>query len=351
MKKLLVLLSISVSLPFLVSLDSSQSSMTKSTYKSPEGILFVSKSIQWDQTDLQALYLELKKNKHGEEFNSLNKVVVQGEEAQNLSPAKYNPFTKTITLYRGNNITNPSSYRETLSHEYGHHFSYYYFKAHHFPFSKWSRLRGLNNKPIRWDAFWNYSLEKDSHKWYPQEILADDYVLLYGATKNVEEEDIYSNEAYYLRTEHENQELLNILEEKQLQTYLEEETGLKIDEDRIIETPVFQQYRNGSLIFKVSEKARVAYRLNLSLYFQTNERKMDVDSFHELYVITTKNSNGKIEFAIEDVIEEKKMYGDLFLKASIDLIDLDTNLGFGTANICFDQNKPSRCTNISNYES
>lgn len=310
-KKIIAFLFLLCSLSILLSLDPiTYDSSYYAKYKSPEGIQFLSYSDNWNESQLEDLYKELMKNKHGEEISLLQEVrVMDGPSPSNsMITGIYHPLISSITLYKGNEHTNAREYRDTLSHEYGHHFAYYYFPSHHFPFSKWAKLRGLDDNPVHWNSFLNYSIS--AHEWIPQEIFADDYVLLYGATDDTERSDVYSNEAFYMGTKHENQKLDNVLGNEELQQFIEKETGVKIDEERKLKTPELTDISSESVTFSVEKKKDVAYRLNLGDY--------------ELYEITDDKS-GSITFANIDLPENAVV--------SLDVLDLQTSIGFHTDNI------------------
>jgi hypothetical protein len=312
-KKIIAFLFVLCSLPILLSLDPiTYNSSFYAKYESPKGILFLSYSENWNEQQLEELYQELIKNKHGEEIILLQEVrVMDGPSpSNNRITGIYHPFISSITLYKGNEHTNAREYRDTLSHEYGHHFAYYYFPSHHFPFSKWAKLRGLDDIPIHWNSFLNYSVS--AHEWYPQEIFADDYVLLYGAINEVDREDVYSNEGFYMRTEHENQQLTNVLGNQELQQFIERKTGIKIDDDRKLKTPKLSLVTDDSLTFDIEKKENVAYRLNLADY--------------EYYEITDDKS-GSVTFSINHIdLPENEVI-------SIDVLDLETSIGFRTDDI------------------
>lgn len=314
-KKVTVILFLLCSLPILLSLDPiTYNSTYYAKYESPEGILFLSYTGQWNKAQLKDLYQELIKNKHGEEINLLQEVRVMGgsSPSNSMITGIYQPIISSITLYKGDKYLHPEDYRDTLSHEYGHHFAYYYFPSHHFPFSKWAKLRGLEQMPIHWNSFLNYSIS--AHEWHPQEIFADDYVLLYGATdETIHEDDVYSNEAFYMRTQHENQQLGNVLDNEDLQQFIEQETGIKIDKNRKLKTPELKDITEESLTFSVEKKKGIAYRLNL------------LDS--ELYKITDDQS-GLITFSNLDLPKNAVV--------SLDVLDLNTSIGFRTEDIRLD---------------
>lgn len=110
------------------------------TYMSPEKIEFVSYSKKWNQKKMKALYAELMKNMHGEELRYLGKVVLSPEEKEDelgvanmgyswteddLSDIEMDEPTEII-LYDADNLSTVESLATTLSHEYGHHFTYYW---------------------------------------------------------------------------------------------------------------------------------------------------------------------------------------------------------------------------------
>lgn len=310
-------------LPILLSLDPYDTNYV-AKYTSPEGISFLSYSKEWDHVKLQELYQVLLKNKHGEELQLLEEVQVRSGSLKN-SPAtngQYHPLTHSITLFHGDINVEPSDYTETLSHEYGHLVSYHYLKSFHFPFSKWAALRGLDNEPIRWDAFWNYSTK--DHDWYPEEIMADDYVLLYGPTRKVDLKDVYSNEAFYLRTEHRNQKLQNVLGNTELHKYLEEKTGLEIDKNRLISTPTLTHAQNNLLKFSVEKRADIAYRLNVTVY-----QNGIVENYYEIIKISS-NDNGELSYSLEDIFKDYPDKLNGHMKVNMDVLDLKTSLGFQT---------------------
>lgn len=313
-----------VTLPILLSLNP-QIYYTNyyAKYTSPEGIDFLSYSKNWGDEDLLNLYHELLKNKHGEELNLLQEVrVISGSSQSNKSiKGQYSPLTNTITLYDGDKYTSVAQVKETLSHEYGHHFAYYYFPSHHFPFSKWAKLRGLEDQPVHWNSFFNYSI--DSHEWIPQEIFADDYVLLYGSTHVTEKNDVYTNEAFYTRTEHENQQLENIFDNQELIQYIENKSGIEVDNDRLIQTPTLQDITDNRVTISISNKPNVAYRLNLKIYEKVNDELIEVDS-EEMVQITSASTGNTLQFPIDFTNTSR------IIDTSFDIVDMETSIGFKT---------------------
>lgn len=320
-----------LSIPFLVSFKSLDNNLNEyASYLSEEGIKFVSYSKEWDRNKLIDLDAELKKNKYGKEIRLLKEIRVVGNKLSgSLTKGSYHALTKTIVLYQGDKYTKAEDYSKTLSHEYGHHFAYHYFPTHHFPYSEWMKIRGLQVTELRWDAFWNYV--ESNHAYYPQEIFAEDYVLLYGAVNEVNYNDVHSNEAFYLRKDHENSALPNPLDNKQLHKLLEEKSGLKIDDKRLISTPELTDLNNLTLLYKITAKANVAYRLTVELH----KRKDNMNGVeYELYEVTSDNMSDEIMFSLEN-LQEDQIDEYKYITVTVDVVDLSTSIGFQTAEVTY----------------
>lgn len=177
-------------------------------YTSPEGIEFISKSNAWNESDLELLYEELLKNKHGEELYSLSRVVVYPQEDETalathqqtserdtfqlnfpaLPPDFQISFQReagVITLYGGDTNTTVESMADSLSHEYGHHYTFYYMfpdftREEQYMQSEYARLRGLDpdtaEATSQRDEYYN-----ENHHLFMVEIAAEDYVVLMGS--------------------------------------------------------------------------------------------------------------------------------------------------------------------------
>ena len=192
-------------------------------YQSPEGIEFISRSEFWDEAKLEALYQELLQNKHGEELNSLSKVVVYPQEDafaaathQNTQevntlffrfPALEENFgldffrsAGVITLYDGDRLQTAEDMASSLSHEYGHHYTFYHMFAEDvsdedFLESDYARLRGLDPSQVLFDQE-DAQAYYDNHQWYLVEIAAEDYVTLMGSPNSREVERYYDVQEY-----------------------------------------------------------------------------------------------------------------------------------------------------------
>jgi soluble lytic murein transglycosylase-like protein len=166
------------------------------------GVTFESYSSMWKTTDkLKQLEAELLKNKHGEELALLGKVVIipnspAGENVLGEYMANYK-FTstkvsllsnRTIYLFGGNENTTIESMAYTLSHEYGHHFSFYQLlnRENKMPgtwkSSQYATSRGVQTatSPAHDKLFGEYI-------WALPEIMAEDYVQLFGSDTAIKE--------------------------------------------------------------------------------------------------------------------------------------------------------------------
>ncbi|MBR6763924.1 MAG: hypothetical protein IKM13_09275 [Clostridia bacterium] len=172
-------------------------------FTSPEGILFRSQSKAWDQAKLADLHAELLLNKHGEELNYLSQVIVLPQADENAA-AFYEDHATTftlglpfpclpqedvfsfyrtcgvITLYNGDEQNTVALQANSLSHEYGHHYTFFHMIGDLFVGTPYAQLRWMDSSRIRTTGV----SDKDywlNHHWYYFEIAAEDYVVLMGS--------------------------------------------------------------------------------------------------------------------------------------------------------------------------
>lgn len=176
-------------------------------YISPEGIEFVSRSDEWNESDLELLYNELLRNRHGEELYHLSNVVVypHADETAAATHKNYSqlcsvPVSHTllpkdfeveffrqggqITLYDGDNITTVEGMADSLSHEYGHHYTRYHMLPGYGEAlydTEYAKLRGLNTDNSYTGGDGDDGFYMDNHYKYLLEIAAEDYVTLMGS--------------------------------------------------------------------------------------------------------------------------------------------------------------------------
>lgn len=180
---------------------------TKHSYESPEGILFVSMCDGWTESGLEELYQELLRNKHGEELYTLQTVYVYGYEDEYAAATHQNvkqsstfrlhypaiPRTFLITLsrsagvislYDGDNKDTAEKMASSLSHEYGHHYTFSYMldesDREGMLKSEYARLRGFEDGYALVDNS-DDEFYYDNHYRYLYEMAAEDYVMLMGS--------------------------------------------------------------------------------------------------------------------------------------------------------------------------
>ena len=187
-------------------------------YVSPEGIRFRSQSEAWGEEKLEMLYEELLCNQHGQELYALAQVMVYPQPDEDAAATRRRvgqsygltlkfpslpegetfTFRRTgsmITLYDGDRLDTVEAMASSLSHEYGHHYTFYHmFEQQNgspvYEGSEYARLRGLDPEQVRANS---YSLEDylEHHAWYFYEIAAEDYVVLMGSPNSRSVEDYY----------------------------------------------------------------------------------------------------------------------------------------------------------------
>ena len=188
------------------------------SYISPEGIQFLSQSAAWNEEKLQELYQELLLNKHGEELDTLSYVLVYPQDDEYAAATHQNmvrtnsfslnypalpedlnfTFNRTsgvITLYGGDRCDTVESMASSLSHEYGHHFTFYHMFGNTFSdekllHSEYTRLRNLDPAKVQTNMT-DSQFYYDNHHWYLAEIAAEDYVSLMGSPNSREIGTLY----------------------------------------------------------------------------------------------------------------------------------------------------------------
>ena len=168
----------------------------RAQYTGTQQVTFESYSTQWTEADLQQLEAELLQNKYGEEIKDLGRVVIlpdysAGERTMGEYHALYQQGNlvdnRVIYLFGGDTRTSIQEMAPTLSHEYGHHFTFYYLieKEGVLPQvwkdSNYADARTLNE----YDEV--YSGTTGEYEWGMAEILAEDYVQLFGSDRAIDE--------------------------------------------------------------------------------------------------------------------------------------------------------------------
>ncbi|WP_240417400.1 stalk domain-containing protein [Paenibacillus periandrae] len=260
-------------------------------YKSPEGIQFVSYSTLWNEQKLKELYESLLKCEHGEELAALKQVILDPGPSEGKSGSRvgsYNADTQVIRLFEVDAIP----VVRTLTHEYGHHFTYYWLqkKENASPgqlteSSTWAKARQLGGFPVRWSG----STLPYVHKWDPGEIMAEDYVLLFGVGGN----PLSSKSANIVNMlRHENEYIPTAQSLPALRQYWEQTAGLSKKEP--IRLPEIKQWQ--AVEDKEDATNRLVFTSAATQNYQIIQYGIHVVSFKEGQPInwtTSINTMGK----------------------------------------------------------
>jgi hypothetical protein len=276
-------------------------------YQSPEGIRFESYSKHWDVAKLKELYALLMKNPHAEELRVLHAVRLKPEEDEGklgdfeglylwgFQGKPRSMLMAVINLYYADKHTTPEEMSLVLGHEYGHIFTYYWMikkenKLPSDPTSEWAKIRQLAGYPVRWHDN-NLPYE---HFWQPEEIMADDYMVLFGAPEG-KSKLFYKKEMgeYSIAYADMIENFIIPAAESipELRVYWEEISGISVESPPHLNTPrltamyVQKEYRN--------EQANVHYVFNYSpatadlsreiqYFVQVQNRKVEQERKHRL---------------------------------------------------------------------
>ncbi len=182
------------------------------TYHTPMGFPIVSYSKNWSGDKLIEIFNELIANKHGKEMYSISQVMIYpGESSLNAGnkdvagthvtqqkmffvffhlpgivpdSLQYDidSTQSTIELYNMDTFDAVSQVARTISHEYGHHYTMYYFMPDDetAKTSDYYMLRDVEE--FDHDVFYDIESEYyENHMWSLYELAAEDYVQLLGS--------------------------------------------------------------------------------------------------------------------------------------------------------------------------
>ncbi len=191
-------------------------SLEYSEYQTPLGFTIVSYSDQWTDGKLADIYDALLKNRHGDEIGYISQVKLypgkdpgldeemdsSGERTDaDIDPnvfvdvpmlippgLSYNAgiIVSDISIYYMDQYEDASEIAKTLSHEYGHHFTMFYFlqdddaakQSDYFAFRNFEGFKDAYGHDVFYED-WNMYYE--NHMWDIYEIAAEDYVQLLGS--------------------------------------------------------------------------------------------------------------------------------------------------------------------------
>ena len=192
-----------------------------SHYIAPEGFTIYSHSEHWDNEKLILLYEELKQNIHGKEIEKLCEIIIYPQESEELNAlatyttaaaaasfyVKFPAFPKDfsvelpvytgrINIYGGDTRNTIESIAGSLSHEYGHHYTFYYMfdrdarVNHLLGEGEYARLRNAGQHGLLTALEFDQNYSSLRHK-YIAEIAAEDYVQLMGSPTTRQVADYY----------------------------------------------------------------------------------------------------------------------------------------------------------------
>lgn len=180
------------------------------TYTPIIGPKIVSYSKQWDSAEkLEEVYNELLNNFYSDEINYLDSIYIYPDSPEGINGAYYESSTINnrgkysyennayIELFNGDEYVDISQLALTLAHEYGHHFTFYYLiTSENKYYNEWYDTKYAQIRQLHKYEDINYgTLDEISytHQWDIAEILAFDYVQLFGselAKKSFDYKDI-----------------------------------------------------------------------------------------------------------------------------------------------------------------
>lgn len=186
--------------------------------KTDEGFEIVSYSKNWTGKALDELYMELLNNRHGIEIEYLDKINIYPDIPPSDIPGAWGSYSTTqenleyiikfppiydaqlknfipiekgeICLYYGDLIDDISQMSRTLSHEYGHHYTFHYFGNPYiesFSDSLWKKYYEIRElyeyKQVKTDLLFQEGQDyRNNHMWFLHEIAAEDYLQLMGSS-------------------------------------------------------------------------------------------------------------------------------------------------------------------------
>ena len=171
-----------------------------------DNIFFLSDSDSWTEKELSLLADELYSNKHGDEIHYLRTVILNAEnnteyagtheEIQEtfLIPAYIFNFLPSatikqeyemsqISLYDADNKNTIEQMAIVLSHEYGHHFTFFHFRLKFSTADRATDYYKMRAADIDEILLSVQTMDEyiENHMWYLCEIAAEDYVYLMGS--------------------------------------------------------------------------------------------------------------------------------------------------------------------------
>lgn len=179
------------------------------TYTGENGLNIISFSENWStEQRLAEIYYELLNNFHGDEINYLECIYIYPDSPDGINGAYYESSTinidgkyeygndSYIEIFNANYYNDISEIAYTLSHEYGHHFTYYYLITSENKYSnqwydtEYAKIRNLDE--YEEVDYGDSSISEYVRQWDIAEIAACDYFQLF-ASPNAKKSIMYKD--------------------------------------------------------------------------------------------------------------------------------------------------------------
>lgn len=305
-------------------------------YISPNELTIYSHSDEWKRNGLVEIYEELLKNVHGDEMDYLKEIILKPGAAANgdfageyfeksealTTAVVFNPIIDStfidfavveygyIHLYNMDDYTNVKEISKTLSHEYGHHFTFHHIFTGDNEIrenSDYYELRKLIDYPEAID-YTDYEQYLEMHAWDISEIAAEDYVQLMGSltSKDIGEymdikEALYTPDMEYVGetlSSHYNV----FAQENPVIPMAEQVAGLEGYFHSFIDEDYVEQYTQYPPIVIEAQKKRSRGKTSYVLTWNELESDSEV-----IYTVVCYNANGSIYSAIKTVSGEEEL--------------------------------------------
>ncbi len=303
-------------------------------YDTPLGFPIVSYSEVWTGDKLKDIFNELIANKHGKEIYSVTEVLLYpGESALDTNTGVAGthvtekkvfsvflnlpglvPDTLTydidstqssIELYNMDKYDSVTQVARTISHEYGHHYTMYYFmpddeSARN---SDYFLMRGIDK--FDHDVF--FEIESDyyeNHMWSVYELAAEDYVQLMGSPSSKQQReylDIYDVLDNYKKnkdyTAYADSSISNVYPQENIYIPLADEIGGLRDYylSFIGETSGMQNIEKANFNLRMTEHESYGYKYYEIMWDKTTEDE------NALYTLVCYSKNGDIFLPVRTV--------------------------------------------------
>ena len=309
-----------------------EASLSDDVYVTPEGFKIKSYSEKWSGEKLKEIYEEIMRNGHGSEMQYLDTVLIypDGNERDDFNilgtqssqeetfelyadfPAflpvrtRYNirSSTSELTLYNMDRYDTVELAAHTISHEYGHHFTRFYFfeDESQIMSSDYYKVRGLSAYP-KAKEYDDYDLYMANYEWSILEMAAEDYVQILGSpnAKVTEDyKDVKEALAYYVRTGKE----LKLSQDDYFNAYPQ----INIFIPLAAQVPGLADYYHSFLNDGIKTKPAADPQIELS--FTRSKKHYEVSwnkiSGGELYTLVCYEKDGSIYRPIKTVTKDEK---------------------------------------------